>query len=175
MRKLVNYFDTDGFRTDLSVRKNTALVTACEEAGTNYFFNATHENGQSKARYSILKRSIYQLGAKNLGKRGLGKLAVRAYQSTVDAREGRALPINAPLPEENPYYYLYYIALGSEIEEFCRQERDKACNQLLYAAKHDVPVEFLIGFINQCGSYSHLLRKLRAGEMEPWWHWRHSR
>ncbi len=166
------FFTIDGYRTERSVNRRPDLISACEEAGLLYNFNFENRKGVYRDRYNILKRCIYQLRNTRVKGGDLRAIAERAYQSTVDDKDGRALPVSAPDPEIDPCYYLYYLAVGSRGYYFPRQERDKACSQLRYAHNHHVPVEYLIGFISQCGSYVDLRRKLRAGETEPWLAWR---
>lgn len=177
-RKMHGCFNKEGLlKEPFSGKKlffKDEFEAATAEAANTFMLNNTDNAILHKERYNILKRSIYQIGMKIVGTGGRKAFLSKTnkeYQKTVDDKVGRAIPTNAPTVEENPFYYVLYLAMGSR-SYMPRQERIKAGDQLSYAAKHNVPPEYLIGFLHQCGSYSKLKSKLLSGGAESWYTWR---
>jgi hypothetical protein len=77
---------------------------------------------------------------------------------------GRGLTSKVRL-DENPFHY-GLLAMFVDDTILTRHDRSLFAHQMLYAYRHQVPPELLIGFIYQCGSSSELRRKVKAGVVE---------
>lgn len=67
----------------------------------------------------------------------------------------------------DPFYWGFMMVCGMD-DRIRRQDRWKFANELLYAHRHDVPPELLVGFIYQIGSSDGLREKIRQGTTEVW-------
>lgn len=111
--------------------------------------------------HSYLKRAVYDfVQDPDLSKNqylGLKRLVVRERNDVS----------RAPAIEENPFFWGFLLVFADD-ESLARSDRSKFAAELLYAYKHDVPAELLVGFIYQVGGYARIRQKLKQGEMEAW-------
>jgi hypothetical protein len=65
-----------------------------------------------------------------------------------------------PLYTDNPFYW-GLLAIDPDHQFVTQRDLNFLSQQLLHAHRHNVPVEYLVGFIYQCGSQSALRSKVR--------------
>jgi hypothetical protein len=71
---------------------------------------------------------------------------------------------------QNPFYWALYAARNDgSIDSIADKDMSRFAAQMMYADRHDIPPELLVGFIYQQGSEAELTRKLRSREFEPWY------
>ena len=108
-----------------------------------------------------LKREVYRLVRRCITKQVVDLL-----------RELVAKDDSSPRPtaynEQDPFYWGFMFVCGMD-KRVSRQARWRFANELLYAHKHNVPPELLVGFIYQIGKSDGLRERLRNGHMEEWW------
>lgn len=80
-------------------------------------------------------------------------------------RDGRSLSSVVKLAD-NPFHY-GLKAMFIDDSVITPPDRSLFANQMLYAYRHRVPPEHLVGFIYQSGSSAALRRKLKEGAIEP--------
>ncbi|MGB5864423.1 MAG: hypothetical protein WBG95_08980 [Sulfitobacter sp.] len=185
----LEHFNQDGMWTNSTLIRGfvteKSLKEACKDAERLYSIKSmTEPHPPFNQKASILKRAIYQIGwiALEFGQTELLKEVAEKLNSPENRKtpDARRIPRNAPLHEENPFYYAFYIAFGNE-PQITRHERSKASRQLVYAYRHKVPPHFLIGFIYQTGG-SKVIDARLTGEnadvrpqlsenLEPWRAW----
>ena len=88
----------------------------------------------------------------------------RFFENVV-RQDGRGLTARVKL-EENPFHF-GLLALFADDSVVSKQDRSLFSMQMLYAYRHGIPAEFLIGFIYQAGSKEEIKRKLSEGSIEP--------
>lgn len=127
--------------------------------------NAVDARGAAGGRRSpqesatgLLKRKAYELVLHYIS---LGD--VRTFERAVRA-EGRQLPAK-PIGD-NPFHF-GLLALFPDTQDFSRQDRHLFGVQMLYACRHNVPPQLLVGFIYQCGSQAEIRRKADRHTIEP--------
>lgn len=67
----------------------------------------------------------------------------------------------------NPFYWGLSAVCGAD-NKLPRTNKSRFAQELQYANMHDVPPEFLVGFIYQIGSSKDLQRKIDNKEMQSW-------
>ena len=101
---------------------------------------------------------------------------LRALSKFVEAQNLGWTSKRGPTVDENPFHWILAAVFpdnmlkkvkGDEAPMF-PQERNHMARQLLYAERHNVPTEYLIGFLYQSGKPSEIARKLREDLREPW-------
>lgn len=70
--------------------------------------------------------------------------------------------------DSNPYRWAFKALNHNEFFDVKRHQSLKWGNELMYASLHNVPPEFLIGFISQVGGGEIITKKLAANDLEPW-------
>ena len=109
---------------------------------------------------NFLRREVYALGLelKRMPQRwNLAEFiaSIRVHKTTrLDALNGRVFPA-------------LLLGVYEEDSSITRQERWVMSKELEYAEAHNVPPEFLCGFLYQSGGRQDLLKKLAAGFVEP--------
>ena len=80
--------------------------------------------------------------------------------------------VNEPLKvsfHANPFYWALYAARNdADLTILSYKDISRFAAQMLYADRHDIDPELLIGFIYQQGGEDALKRKLDQGASEPW-------
>lgn len=69
---------------------------------------------------------------------------------------------------KNPFYWALYAAKGDGEVEITEKEMSRFATQMIYAERHNVPPELLIGFVYQQGNDQALAEKVRRGTSEGW-------
>ena len=69
--------------------------------------------------------------------------------------------------KENPFYWGIWAVLDPD-DKIPRSTRTRFSQELLYAHMHDVPPEYLIGFLHQKGTSTGLQAKIDGKQMQPW-------
>ena len=78
------------------------------------------------------------------------------------------MPSLGPLYEENPFHW-GLLALFGKSKLLTRDERRLFAAEMLYAHRHDVPPEYLLGFVYQVGKQAeNMYEKVRSDKREPW-------
>lgn len=106
---------------------------------------------------SVLKRASYIIGCQ-LADSGRGQKLADYMQH--QPRNGDFIPkVNslAPQADQNPFFWCLHLLAGWE-DWLTRDQRSKAARQLKYAYRHQVPPQYLTGFILQIGSNEAALR-----------------
>ena len=112
-------------------------------------------------RASLLKRRIYTMIRDMKANGSLTPFLQAAFSSRNAPRLSKKL-------KDNEYYAFLRVILRGKVSRR-PGEIIRIARELKYAQKHDVPEEFLIGFLYQCGSHARIVEMLAAGKMEPWW------
>lgn len=76
----------------------------------------------------------------------------------------------------NPFYWVLVLMFPNDELKLVagddgpmfQQDRNRLGLQLLYAHIHNVPPEYLVGFLNQSGGPKRILARLKACQPEPW-------
>ena len=110
---------------------------------------------------SYLKREVYRLV-----RHCIAKQAVDLLQELVAKDDSSPRP--TAHNEQDPFYWGFMFVCGMD-KRVSRQARWRFANELLYAHKHNVPPELLVGFIYQIGKSDGLRERLHTGRMEEWW------
>lgn len=115
----------------------------------------------NNALESVIKRGIYRLVNEiNI------KSQARSFERVLEAEIEGAFTSRF---SENPYYWaLRALSDGGEVE-VKKSVISRYAQQLLYASKHNVPADLVIGFIYQVGGIQRIRTKLRKGELEDWY------
>ena len=108
-----------------------------------------------------LKREVYRLVCDCIADR-----KVRALQRKVATNDSSPRP--SAHNEENPFYWGLLAVCGINDPRVSRNNRSKFANELLYAHKHKVPADLLVGFIYQIGSSDGLRQRLVDEQTEEW-------
>lgn len=107
----------------------------------------------------VLKREAYRVICHYIEHRQA------AYFETVIRERGGALSSVIKLAD-NPFHYGLTALFGDD-GILSRPDKSVFASQMVYAYRHRVPANLLVGFIYQCGSVSELRRKLKSGATEP--------
>ena len=124
-------------------------------------FAATQEYGLSKNEdaKNFLRREVYALG-----------LALQRSPPTWNVAElitsSRAHQTTRADVLKNNVFQALFMGIYNEDDQISRQERWVMARELEYAARHNVPPEFLCGFVYQSGGRKNLLKKLGADYRE---------
>lgn len=108
-----------------------------------------------------LKREVYRLV-----RRCIAKQAVDLLRELVQKDDSPPRP--TAYNEQDPFYWGFMFVCGMD-KRVSRQARWRFANELLYAHKHNVPPELLVGFIYQIGKSDGLRERLRTCQMEEWY------
>lgn len=112
---------------------------------------------------SKLKRAVYKL-VRNCIENDL----VDVLKESVEFQFGDKSQVKPSRTNaENPFYWGFTAVCGTD-EKLARSNKSRFSQELMYAHIHDVPPEFLIGFIYQIGSSKELQRKIDSKEMQRW-------
>ena len=109
---------------------------------------------------SYLKREVYVLGAE-LVARGEEE-AARTYARLNDRPSGHDSP-------DGPDLYKWLLSGFSE-EELGRSEKRRYSHELQYARRHQVPPQYLVGFIYQCAAGDRIYEWALDGARHEQWY-----
>jgi hypothetical protein len=110
-----------------------------------------------------LKRQVYQLV-----RRCIEADLVHVLKESVEFQFGNRSQVKpSPANAENPFYWGFMAVCGTD-KKLARSNKSRFSQELMYAHMHNVPPEFLIGFIYQIGSSKDLQRKIENKEMQNW-------
>lgn len=107
--------------------------------------------------YGLIKRTISEPGGHNVIK------SIVHY-----------INHNGPSYGSNPFYSALLVMdedrleLGNKHQALDRRTLALFANEMLYADRHNVPPCLLLGFLYQIGKPARWMKKLKAGELEPW-------
>lgn len=140
-------------------RRPEAHFHEIAEAVVKEWVRRKAEQTQAETPTSWFKRNLYRL--------------IKAYVDAGHAaiflsmakRSGRA-QVGLKRIEDNPFK-LALFGMWTDNESLTRHQQKTFGDQMLYAYKHDVPPEHLIGFVGVAGSPSRISQKLRDGAREP--------
>lgn len=107
---------------------------------------------------SLLKKVSYIVGAQLI------------YRRKEDALEQYLDPISHgsfPPIKDNPFFWCIHLLLDGK-SWITPDQKSKSAKQLLYAHRHNVPPEYLIGFIRQTGTKRAENRCQDSEFREPW-------
>lgn len=147
-------------------KKKAAAKKSAEKKGTRKSANTskTKKDESGAPPYSLansrLKRAVYGMVRKHIAS---DKMDLLKRVATSDQGELHPSQEN----QENPFYWGLFLLCG--LDGLTKSSRSRFAQELLYAHRHDVPKEHLIGFIYQIGSSKGLGKKLQDGKMEPWY------
>ena len=132
------------------VRKRWEVALASEEALTPY----SNANG-------VLRRGVYNFvrTARDKGISDLMEDLVRAREKRVRASENN---------QANPFYWGLLLVCGYD-RRLSATTRNRFVQEMLYADLHDVPTEFLVGFLYQVADPNGLQRRLDEAMREDWY------
>lgn len=125
------------------------------------FQDPDHQVAPYFMRMGYLKRALYGFAnacmdqEKSVLLHKVAKSNVRHYRPSKELKD-------------NPYFAAICLVLNG-VSKFPKNAKHQIPRELAYARKHDVPKEFLIGFLMQSGGYDRLIDNLRTGKMERWW------
>ncbi len=142
---------------------NKALINISDEHYRR--LKRSHFDGQqfglskNEDAKNFLRREIYALGLSYLAnppRWAVSELVAKIRVSQTTRMEAL----------ENVFHSLL-MSVYEEDDPISRQERWLMARELEYARRHNVPPEFLCGFLYQSGGRKNLLKKLEAGYIEP--------
>lgn len=113
--------------------------------------------------YSRLKRGVYALVRECLEHDLLDVLKESVEFQFGDRSQVKPSENN----DTNPFYWGLTAVCGTE-NKLKRNSKSRFAQELLYAHMHDVPPQFLIGFLHQMGSSKGLQDKIENQEMQRW-------
>lgn len=113
--------------------------------------------------YSKFKRSVYMLVRDCLEHNLMDVI----YDAVNWQYEGQNTFKPLPHNRENPFYWGFWAVVDPD-DKIPKTTRTRFSQELLYAHLHDVPPEFLIGFIHQKGTSKGLQAKIDQKQMQPW-------
>lgn len=115
-----------------------------------------------------LMRAVYQFVLKNTRTKADSHSLERYCEFYVLNANGRRLS-RKPTFEADPFHWvLRALEVKGGHWDLTRQDVHRWAKLLLYARKHHVPVEFLVGFLHQCGTRTTIVEREHAGKFEPW-------
>lgn len=112
----------------------------------------------SEAANGFLKRESYRLICHYI-EGGAARLFERVIRDN-----GKALSSVVRLAD-NPFHY-GLSAMFARSDLLSSADRSVYASQMVYAYRHGVPPNLLVGFLYQCGSFSGVRRKLKDGVIE---------
>lgn len=113
---------------------------------------------------ATLKRHVYKFAREQLASGNDKKLAYLLWYKR--AGEQRAHRISF---QENPFHWVL-SAIHPQISELDRPSLSKIGRQLLYAHRHDIDPDLLVGFLYQSGSPDVISKKAKAlNKREQWY------
>lgn len=116
---------------------------------------------------SVWKRNVYTFVLSNT-KTPVEANNLRRYtEELIAGNVQRRLP-RTPSFEANHFHWVFSALSAAKDWEIDRNKVFRFGRQLLYAERHHVPVEFLIGFLHQTGSPNHIEAKVKQGGTEIW-------
>lgn len=149
--------------------EKTALRNQCDAIHTEWRKCVAHATSHGAGAHGItpydkpngyLKRAVYQL-VRDCIDNG----AVELLQRFAEDTEYPLRP--SPHNQNNPFYW-GIMAVCMDDNRISRNNRSKFANELLYAHKHNVPSNLLVGFIYQIGTSEGLRARLLNRKMEKW-------
>lgn len=149
------YLATEGRWDDLQVKL---------ERGTQ-LRKATPDLPPFDREASFLKREVYAFVLENF-RTSIEEANLLRFLPEVIARAKRRPP-HKPSVEANPFHWVFY-ALAAEGRHLERWEISRFGRELLYAKRHSIPPELLIGFLYQTGTPDQIYRKAGGGGHEEW-------
>ncbi|MCF7698238.1 hypothetical protein [Loktanella sp. M215] len=114
---------------------------------------------------NVLKRSVYRIGQQIADRQEEAFLA-EFVQNYMSDWKNPLVRKSAPHPEENPFFWCYHLLAGG-CPHISRDQRSKSARQLVYAYRHNIPTELVIGFIMQC-KHTEASRGPDDGLRESW-------
>lgn len=116
---------------------------------------------------SVLKRMVYEFIIEH---RETSKLKYLESVISDDREEGRPIRIRF---DENPFHHVFF-ALSKHVSvgrfSISKWDVSRFGKQLLYAQRHEVLPEYLIGFLYQCGSVSEIEAKVDDANFREEWY-----
>lgn len=116
---------------------------------------------QSEKPDSVMKAGVYRLLTQMLDSR-----TVSTLEQVLEYKIAGRLP-SMPF-SESPFYWAFKAIVADGEVECDARSISRYGAELLYAHKHKIPPELLIGFISQVGGSSAIRKKLNAGRKETW-------
>jgi len=112
---------------------------------------------------SVLKREVYRFVITNFTPRTIGRL-----ERVLDPLIERSREIRLGFTDNNLHWIL--LALSSEEISIRASEINKYSKQLLYALRHRIDPDLLIGFLYQTGSPEQIAEKVRDPTCREEWY-----
>lgn len=152
-----------------------------------------HNNPPFLRPQNFTKRCIYELGCAVFDRKlcvRLEKFTKRLYGKNTEAMK---VYDTAPSSKTNPFAWGYLMVFGvgllyrtksqdnsrddgghqgrlsANTVTLTRDARYKASRELLYAYKHKVPTEYLVGFISQSGGHERIIPRANNKKLEEWY------
>lgn len=148
-------------RTTRHTRAKKMFVQCVEQISAGWRLSASGEGTSPQmSRNGRLKREIYAL-VRHFLAQDHGNVIKEIVED-----DGRA-PANGPAFEDNPFHWGLLSLFEARGDGLSRGDRYLFARQMLYAHKHDVPPNLLVGFIYQSGKPQDIAQKLLAGTFEP--------
>lgn len=119
------------------------------------------------APYSKLKRAAYRLVADYNNNDLIAVLISVLKESVQTQADSKAKIKPSAANDANPFYWALTAVCQADYE-LPRSTKSRLAQELQYAHMHDVPPEFLVGFIYQIGPSRGLQEKIDNGLREPW-------
>jgi hypothetical protein len=175
------YFNRDGFlvRTLPNLKGSTELhskwrkvVTSAARLHPDKSVKNTQKNFHGK--YEPFKRAAYQIGRhcdSEDKERLFKKIVLTIEKDHLSRSELQQALQDASETPKNLFDFVYRLFKSSKVD-ISRPEKKRSTTELTYAMNHNVPPEYLTGFIAQSGGNLEVLRKLKADKREPWHEWR---
>lgn len=109
-------------------------------------------------RSGTIRRYMYRLvrGYRISSNLGIIQKVVRSLQNE---------PLQVPF-KDNPFYWALYAAKHDGEIDLTDKEVSRYAAQMMYADRHRVDPDYLVGFVYQQGSHADLAQKLRDGLTE---------
>lgn len=113
------------------------------------------------------QRAVYAFTLANIRSEADSYSLRRYAEEVILTKDGSRLP-SSPTFEKNPFHWVLSALAASREWEIGRGSIFRSGRQLLYAKRHHVPEEFLVGFLHQAGTPTEVERKAGAEVSEIW-------
>jgi hypothetical protein len=183
-KKANKYFSSNGFLIRslpllMSNSKSLAEWRKISDEVAALYPSKSEKSGATPflGKYEAFKRAVYQIGlhcSSDKNARQLKAMAITENKPSLGHPGVRRILEESPDTETNLFHYVYYLLDDSQ-NKISRMEKRRGIAQLAYAMMHNVPPEYLTGFIAQSGGDLTVLSKLNADKREPWYKWRQQR
>jgi hypothetical protein len=129
--------------------------------------NASNQLIRYFSEDSCWKRNVYTFVLHNTDNAASTYSLKRYTEELILGRVGGRLP-NTPTFESNPFHWVLSALAADNAWEVKRSKVFRYGRHLLYAREHQVPEQFLIGFLYQAGTPSEVERKAGRHATEAW-------